>query len=67
MRTMTNIFRQAKDLLDKKDAGGELTWEESQLIAEAEIPLLAYGCPFPEDMPIGKCLEKLAKIVEEAD
>jgi len=27
-----NIFRQAKELLDKKDAGGELTEEELKLI-----------------------------------
>jgi len=59
---MTNIFRQAKNLLDKKDAGGELSWEEFQLIATAEIPLS--WCPFLEDMPVRECLETLAQIVE---
>jgi len=64
---MTNIFREAKQLLDKKDAGGELTEEELQLIATAEIPLLVRGCPLPEDMPVRECLEQLAKFIEEAD
>ena len=63
MRT-PNIFRQAKGLLDKKDAGGELTEEELRLINTAEIPLMMRGCPLPEDMPVGECLEELAQIVE---
>ena len=58
------LFRQAKELLDKKDAGGELTEEELQLIATAEIPLMMRGCPLPEDMLVRECLETLAKIVE---
>ncbi len=62
-----NIFRQAKDLLNKKDAGSELSKEELQLIATAEIPLLVRGCPLPEDMPVGECLGQLAKFIEEAD
>ena len=62
--TMTNIFREAKDLLDKKDAGGELTEEELQLIATAEIPFLVCRCPSLRDMPVAECLEVLAQIVE---
>ena len=61
---MTNIFRQAKDLLDKKDAG-ELTEEELQLIGTAEIPLMIRNCPYLNDMPARDCLETLAQIVEE--
>ena len=61
---MTNIFREAKDLLDKKDAGGELSWEELKLIATAEIPFLIRNCPYLRDMPVRDCLETLAKIVE---
>jgi len=64
---MTNIFRQAKQLLDKKNAGGELSWEELQLIATAEIPFLTRNCPYLKDMPVRDCLETLAEIVEEAD
>ncbi len=62
----TNIYRQAKQLLDRKDAGGEISWSEFQLIKTAELPLILCGCPLPEDMPIGECLEKLAQIVEQA-
>jgi len=64
---MTNIFRQAKQLLDKKDAGGELTQAELQLIATAEIPFLIRNCPYLNDMPVRDCLETLAKIVEGVD
>lgn len=60
-----NIFRQAKDLLDIKDAGGELTEEELKLIATAEIPFLIRNCPYLKDMPVRECLETLAQIVEE--
>ena len=59
-----NIYRQAKQLLEKRDAGGKITWGEFQLISEALLPLGFRGCPFPEDMPIGEGLEELAKIVE---
>ena len=61
---MTNIFRQARQLLDKKDAGGELTEEELQLIATAELPFLIRNCPYLKDMPVRDCLETLAQIVE---
>jgi len=61
---MTNIFREAKALLDKKDAGSELTEEELQLIATAEIPFLIRNCPYLKDMPVRDCLETLAQIVE---
>jgi len=64
---MTNIFREAKQLLDKKDAGGELTGEELQLIATAEIPFLIRNCPYLKDMPVRDCLDTLAKIVEGVD
>lgn len=40
---MTNLFRQAKDLLNIKDAGGELTEDELQLINTAIIPLNING------------------------
>ena len=62
-----NIFRQAKQFLDKKDAGGELTKEELQLIATAEIPFLIRHCPYLNDMPVRDCLETLAQIVEGVD
>ena len=64
---MTNLFRQAKQLLDQKDSGGELSWEELQLIATAEIPLMMRGCPLPEEMAVRECLETLAQIVEGDD
>lgn len=64
---MPSIYRQAKELLDKRDAGGRITWDEFQLINTALLPLnFPYG-PFPEEMPIGDCLEELTKIVEEGD
>jgi len=62
---MTNIFREAKQLLDKRDAGGELSWEELRLIGTAIIPLTMRGCPLPEEMAVRDCLETLAQIVEE--
>ncbi len=61
-----NIFRQAKQLLDKKDSGNELTEEELRLINTAIIPLMVKTNGFfPEDMTIGEGLAELAKIVEE--
>jgi len=61
-----NIFREAKDLLEKKDAGGELSEEELQLIGTAIIPLMVKtDGVFPEDITIGEGLEELAKIFEE--
>lgn len=63
-----NIFRQAKQLLDKKDAGSELTKEELKLIDTAIIPLMVKtNGVFPEDITIGEGLDELAKILEEAD
>ena len=64
---MTNLFRQAKELLSKKDAGGQLSWEELKLINTAIIPLMvkADGV-FPKDITISEGLKELAKIVEEA-
>lgn len=64
---MTNIFRRAGELLDKKDAGGELTQAELHLIATAEIPFLIRNCPYLKNMPVRECLETLAQIVEGAD
>lgn len=63
--SMTNIFRQAKQLLDKKDSGADLTEEELQLINTAIIPLMVETDGiFPEDITIGEGLEKLARWVE---
>ena len=65
---MTNLFRQAKDLLDIKDAGGELTGEDLQLIGTAIIPLMVKtNGVFPEDITLAEGLEKLTNIIEEAD
>jgi len=60
-----NIFRQAKNLLDIKDAGGEMSWEELQLINTAILPLMVKTRVFLEDITIGDGLEELARIVEE--
>ncbi|GAI72074.1 unnamed protein product [marine sediment metagenome] len=60
---MANLFRQALEILYKT---GERTKEEQELLDTALIPLNIRGCPFPGDMTVGECLEKLAKIVEEA-
>jgi len=59
-----NLFGQAKQLLDKKDNGAELTKEELRLVNTAIIPLMVktYGV-FPEDITIGEGLEELAKMV----
>lgn len=63
---MTNLFRQAKQLLDKKDSGAELTEEELQLINTAIIPLMVETDGiFPEDIPIGEGLEELSQMIEE--
>ena len=59
-----NIFRQAKQLLDKKDNGGELTEEELGLVNTAMIPLLIL--PGFNDTPITEGLEELARMAEEA-
>lgn len=68
METMANLFRQAKQLLDKKAGGSELTEEELQLIHTAIIPLMIKTDGiFPEDMTISQGLEELARIVEEAN
>ena len=62
---MTNLFRQAKQLLDKKDSGVELTEEEQQLINTAIIPLMVETDGiFPEDITIGEGLEELSQLVE---
>ncbi|MBA7632705.1 hypothetical protein ES703_40258 [subsurface metagenome] len=63
-----NIFRQAKQLLDKKDAGAELTEEEQELVSTVTA-FVANETPkaFPDDeMLVSSGLEELAKIVEEA-
>lgn len=60
---MANLFREAKQLLDKKDAGNQITWDEFQLINTAKIPMDIRGCPFPEDIPLSQGLEELAKMV----
>ena len=56
-----NLFRQAKQLLDRK-SGPQMTEEEAKVIQTAIIPLLlipAFG-----DITIGEGLEELAKMVE---
>lgn len=63
---MSNIFRQAKQLLDKKDIGLGLTEEERELVAAAMIPFNIRDCPLPDNITIAEGLEELAKIVEEA-
>jgi len=66
-QTMTNIFRQAKQLLDKKDAGGELTEEELHLINTAILPLMGkIDGICPQATTIGEGLEELANTVEES-
>ena len=57
---MTNLFRQAKQFLDRKDS---LTDEEQGLVNTAIIPLMLL--PEYNDIPISQGLEELAKIVEE--
>jgi len=58
-----NIFREAKNLLDKRDAGSELSEEELRLINTAIIPLMEADGIFPNDITIAEGLEELAKIV----
>ena len=62
----SNLFRRAKQLLDRKN-GSAFTEEEWEVIGAAMIPLNHPSCPFPEDMPINQCLDELAKIVEDED
>ncbi len=63
---MANIFRQAKELLENKDPGTELTEEERHTISAAEIPMNVRGC-LPQDIAICELLEKMARQVEEAN
>ncbi len=60
-----NMFRQAKQLLDKKDAGWELTEEELKLVNTAMMPLLG-GFIISEDLTISEGLEELATMLEGA-
>ena len=60
---MTNLFREAKQLLKKKDSGSKLTDEEQGLISTAIVPLMLL--PEYNNIPINQGLEKLAKILEE--
>lgn len=63
-----NLFREAEELLQKKDSGTELTEEELKLLNDATA-FVANELPraFPnfDDMPCSTGLEELAKIVEE--
>ncbi len=62
-----NLFRQAKQLLDKKDAGSQLTKKELRLISRAIIPLMVKTDGlFPRDITIAEGLEELAKILDQA-
>ena len=58
-----NLFRQAKQLMDNSN-GQQLTDEEWEVLGAAMIPLNHPACPYPEDMTVAECLEKLAKLVE---
>lgn len=60
--TMPNIFREAKELLQKKDNGNELTEEEEKLIGAALIPLMLL--PGYSDTPVDQGLEELAVMVD---
>ena len=60
---MSNLFRQAKELLDTK-RGSELTEQELDLVSQAIAPLLIL--PAFSDITISEGLEELAKILEEA-
>ncbi|MBU1082467.1 MAG: hypothetical protein KKB59_18420 [Spirochaetes bacterium] len=60
---MANIFREAKQLLDKKDSGIELTAEEQLTVNAADIPLTLLK--MFNDMTTDEGLGELAKMVEE--
>lgn len=63
---MTNLFREAAELLKAKDGGAELTDDELKLINTATIPLMINtGGFFPKDITMAEGLEALAGIVEE--
>ncbi|MBA7625036.1 hypothetical protein ES703_32457 [subsurface metagenome] len=67
---MTNLFRQAKEFLDKKDAGSELSEEELRLI-NTVMAFVANKMPkaFPEydERTVSEDLEEVAKFVEGGD
>lgn len=63
MQTELNLYRQAKQLLDKEDAGRNLTDDENTLVNTAMIPLLAGR--FPDSMTISEGLEELATMFKE--
>lgn len=56
---MSNIFDEAKQILERKDAGGDISLEDVEKIERATMPL-----DFLPDMPIGMGLECLSAIVE---
>lgn len=61
---MTNIFREAKQLLDTKE-GSEMTEEELRLVNRAIMPLvMKTNGVFREDITIAEGLEELAKLTE---
>lgn len=63
---MANLFRQAAELLDKKDSGAQLTEEELELINRAIIPLMVNTDGiFPEDITIAEGLDEIARMIEE--
>jgi len=59
---MPNIFKQAKQLLDKTAAGAELNEEDRKVWGAAMALLNNPACPLPDDMAVGKCLEELVAI-----
>ena len=62
---MANIFREAKQLLVKKDSGIKLTAEEQLTDNATDIPLTLLRIFNDTNTPDG--LEELAKMLEEED
>ncbi len=58
-----NIYREAHRLLATK-SGRDMTQDELELVATAIIPAMVL--PQYSDVPLGDCLEAIAKLVEEA-
>jgi len=62
----SNIFRQAKNLLDNKGTTSKMSDEELEVVNTALIPLMVNTNGFfPDDMTIAEGLEELAQLVEE--
>ena len=59
-----NIFREARQLLNKKDAGAELTDQDWEVWGAAMAVLNNPACPLPHDMTVAECLEELSAMIE---